>query len=199
VDAVLDVVVGARRQRRSSDRPDEKQRNGEQLREPNRRCAEQAPKSGTKKNRGYGPRSNNDKRRMVPRRHSQPRTVKTDSGFSGEFENFFDSLTGIFARPTEASQTADSDKFGQFQSGGGPFLPARFRVALPPRFLHRFHLYRPGSAPGHSPLQIVITVRAEPSRAGRFPRDGSRRGRLRCCCPRPGCWHPCLAPTDAPG
>jgi hypothetical protein len=30
---------------------------------------------------------------MVPQRHSQPRTVNTDSGFSGEFEIFFDSLT----------------------------------------------------------------------------------------------------------
>jgi hypothetical protein len=63
---------------------------------------------------------------MVPRRHSQPRTVKTDSGFSGEFENFFDALTGIFGRPTEASQAADSDKFGLFRAAAGRF----YRPAL---------------------------------------------------------------------
>jgi hypothetical protein len=41
-----------------------------------------------KKTGAIKPRSNNDKRRMVTRRLRQPRTVKTDSGFSAEFEIF---------------------------------------------------------------------------------------------------------------
>ncbi|NIE66190.1 hypothetical protein F3J17_20170 [Burkholderia sp. Ax-1719] len=55
------------------------------------RCAA-LQKTQAKKTGAGWPRSNNDKRRMVTRRHDRTRTVKTDSAISREFENFFDSL-----------------------------------------------------------------------------------------------------------
>jgi hypothetical protein len=56
------------------------------------RPAREAQKNGKTqaKKTGAEPRSNNDKRRMVTRRHRRTRTVTTDSGFSQEFEFFCD-------------------------------------------------------------------------------------------------------------
>ncbi|QDQ83250.1 hypothetical protein FNZ07_18765 [Paraburkholderia megapolitana] len=55
-------------------------------------------KRQAKKTGAIRPRSNNDKRRMVTRRHRQPRTVNTDTAKSQEFEKFFVSSAAIFLR-----------------------------------------------------------------------------------------------------
>jgi hypothetical protein len=78
---------------------------------------------------------------MVTRRLRQPRTVKTDSGFSAEFEIFFGSCQ-IFPRWLSA-----------------------MRRALSSAYRHRLAVVAVGAQADdglHSPYPVLIALRAEP-------------------------------------
>lgn len=139
----------------------------------------------TKKKPGLmGPRSNNDKRRMVTRRTNRTRTVNKDSGRAEEFEKFSFALDEPFSPAFSGGENACSQGFAAFPAAQS-LRPSRPR---PPR------------RPSFSVVAALITADAPdpaaPLRADRSRRGDWPRGPLRCCCPRSAGSRPCPLPTD---